>query len=336
MSTGTMDTAQLGGMTTGTERAGLRASAAPRSPARQRVADYVTLTKPRIISLLLVTTLVPMVVAAGGWPGAWLMLATMVGGYLMAGAANALNMVIDRDIDAVMTRTRVRPVPSGRMSAAHATGYALTLAATSIALFLWAANALAATLALAGLLYYVLIYTSWLKRRTPQNIVVGGAAGAFPPLVGWAAVTGDLSLVALALFAVVFLWTPPHFWALALVKCRDYGNAGVPMAPVVWGDARTIRQMLAYTIALVPLTLLIALDPRVGMVYLVGAAVLGGWFLRGVMRVRRAADRMVPAWALYKMSLLYLALLFTLLAADTLVRPAAEAPAPLIAAEVQR
>jgi heme o synthase len=336
MSIATVQAAQDRIMTTATERAGLRASASPRSPARQRIADYVTLTKPRIISLLLVTTLVPMVVASGGWPGTWLVLATMTGGYLMAGAANALNMVIDRDIDAVMTRTRVRPVPSGRMSAAHATAYALTLAATSIALFLWAANALAATLALAGLLYYVLIYTSWLKRRTPQNIVVGGAAGAFPPLVGWAAVTGDLSLVALALFAVVFLWTPPHFWALALVKCRDYGSAGVPMAPVVWGDARTIRQMLAYTAALVPLTLLIALDPRVGMVYLVGAAILGGWFLRGVIRVRRAADRDVPAWALYKASLLYLALLFTVLAADTLVRPGGEGPAPLIAAEVDR
>jgi protoheme IX farnesyltransferase len=307
-------------MTTGTERAGLAAAVGVRRAFwSQRIRDYITLTKPRIISLLLVTTLAPMVLAAGGWPGWGVVGWTMLGGYLMAGGANAINMYIDRDIDGEMGRTRYRPIPSGRMSPRHGLAFGIGLATVAFILFASAINALAAGLALAGLLYYVFIYTRWLKRTSPQNIVIGGAAGAFPPLVGWAAATGGLSLTAMYLFLIVFFWTPPHFWALALVKQRDYGRVGVPMAPNVWGERQTLRQMLLYTGMLLPMTLVPAMLGELGLVYALSALLLGSWFLVGVVRVVRSTDFTAPAWALYRTSLLYLALLFAAVLVDGLV-----------------
>ncbi len=315
------------GRTTGTERAGLEASQGGRGFWSQRLRDYVTLTKPRIISLLLVTTLAPMVLAAGGWPAGNLVLWTMIGGYLMAGGANTINMFIDRDIDSLMGRTRLRPIPSGRMSPAHALTFGISLAVASFALFAFQVNLLSAVLALAGLLYYVFIYTQWLKRTSPQNIVIGGAAGAFPPLVGWAAATGGLSLTAFYLFLIVFFWTPPHFWALALVKQKDYGKVGVPMAPNVWGEKQTLRQMLLYTGMLLPLTVIPAALGELGWIYGVSAALLGIWLLVGVVRVARAANFTAPAWALYRNSLLYLFLLFGAVMVDGFVPSRASADA---------
>ena len=310
-----------GEMTTGTQRAGLAAARVGTSGVRQRLRDYVTLTKPRIISLLLVTTFVPMVIAVRGWPALDTVLWTMLGGYLMAGGANAINMFLDRDIDAHMPRTSLRPIPSGRMSPAHVLAFGIALGVVAFAIFTLWVNLLSAILALCGLLYYVFIYTRWLKRTSPQNIVIGGAAGAFPPLVGWAAATGEISLTATYLFLIVFFWTPPHFWALALVKRKDYGKAGIPMAPNVWGERETIRQMLIYTLILVPLTLGPVTYGGLGLVYGVLALALGGWFLLGVLRVARATDIVRPAWSLYRNSLLYLALLFVAMAVDGFVNP---------------
>jgi heme o synthase len=319
-------------MTTGTQRAGLRAAAAPPTPGsmRQRLRDYVTLTKPRIISLLLVTTLAPMVIATRGWPSGWTILWTMIGGYLMAGGANAINMFLDRDIDRGMARTSLRPIPSGRMSPGHVLGFGVLLGVASFALFAWQVNLLSAVLALAGLLYYVFIYTRWLKRTSPQNIVIGGAAGAFPPLVGWAAATGEVSLTAVYLFLIVFFWTPPHFWALALVKQKDYGRVGVPMAPNVWGERETMRQMLIYTLILIPTTVLPVGFGELGMVYGVCAAALGGWLLWGVLRLRSAVTLTQPAWSLYRNSLLYLALLFMAMLVDGFVPSHRVGPEPLL------
>ncbi|MHB1223074.1 MAG: heme o synthase [Gemmatimonadaceae bacterium] len=276
--------------------------------------DLVALTKPRIISLLLVTTIAPMYVA--GRPSWLLLLIVTVGGYLMAGGANAVNMYIDRDIDDRMARTRLRPIPSGRMEppAVLAFGVALATAATFIlAMFV---NVLTAVFALAGFYFYVFIYTRWLKRTTPQNIVIGGAAGAFPPLVGWAAVTGGVDLTAIFLFLIIFYWTPPHFWALALLKQHDYGRVGVPMAPLVWGERETMRQMLWYTVILIPLTALPVAFGAFGLIYLVSALALGGLLLWGVLRVMAAEQWTARAWWVYKYSLLYLALLFLAMVVD--------------------
>ena len=273
------------------------------------------LTKPRIISLLLVTTIAPMYVA--GRPSWSLVLAVFVAGYLMAGGANAVNMYIDRDIDDRMARTRLRPIPSGRMQPREVLAFGVLLSTAATWIFAQTANVLTAALALAGFYFYVFIYTRWLKRSTPQNIVIGGAAGAFPPLVGWAAVTNRVDLLAVYLFLIVFYWTPPHFWALALLKQNDYGRAGVPMAPLVWGERETKRQMLWYTIMLVPLTLLPYAFGGLGVVYLVCAAALGAQFLLEVVRVVRATtDWSRHAWRLYKFSLLYLALLFAAMVVD--------------------
>jgi protoheme IX farnesyltransferase len=288
------------------------------APHRQSLArDLVSLTKPRIISLLLVTTIAPMFVA--GRPGWRLVLAVFVGGYLMAGGANAVNMYIDRDIDDRMSRTRLRPIPSGRMRPEAVLAFGILCATTATFLLAHVANVLTAALALGGFYTYVFVYTRWLKRSTPQNIVIGGAAGAFPPLVGWAAVTGQLDLMAVYLFLIVFYWTPPHFWALALNKQVDYGRAGVPMAPLMWGERETMRNMLWYTLILLPLTLLPVAFGALGVPYLVTAALLGGWLLVGVVRVMRAADFVKPAWAVYKYSLLYLALLFAAMVVDRAV-----------------
>ncbi|HEX2601812.1 MAG TPA: heme o synthase [Gemmatimonadaceae bacterium] len=276
--------------------------------------DLVMLTKPRIISLLLVTTVAPMFVA--GNPGWLLVVIVLVGGYLMAGGANAVNMYLDRDIDTQMSRTRLRPIPSGRMGPRAVLAFGVALATAATFLLARFTNVLTALLALAGFYFYVFIYTRWLKRTTPQNIVIGGAAGAFPPLVGWAAMTGTIDLTAVYLFLIVFYWTPPHFWALALLKQRDYGRAGVPMAPLVWGERETMRQMLWYNVILIALTLLPVTFGAFGVIYFVSALVLGGILLGGVIRVARAEEWTKPAWWVYKYSLLYLALLFLAMVID--------------------
>jgi len=288
--------------------------AATKAESRSFARDLVALTKPRIISLLLVTTIAPMYVA--GDPSWQLVLAVFVGGYLMAGGANAVNMYMDRDIDDRMSRTRLRPIPSGRMRAEAVLAFGVLCATTATFLLAHVANVLTAALALAGFYTYVFVYTRWLKRSSPQNIVIGGAAGAFPPLVGWAAVTGRVDLLAGYLFFIIFYWTPPHFWALALLKQRDYGRAGVPMAPLIWGERETMRNMLWYTLILVPLTLLPVAFGALGVLYLVCAALLGGALLAGVIRVMRATDFQKPAWSVYKFSLLYLALLFAAMVVD--------------------
>ena len=276
--------------------------------------DLVMLTKPRIISLLLVTTVAPMFVA--GNPGWLLVVVVLVGGYLMAGGANAVNMYLDRDIDTQMSRTKLRPIPSGRMGPRSVLAFGVALATAATFLLARFTNVLAALLALAGFYFYVFVYTRWLKRTTQQNIVIGGAAGAFPPLVGWAAMTGTIDLTAVYLFLIIFYWTPPHFWALALLKQRDYGRAGVPMAPLVWGERQTMRQMVWYNVILIALTLLPATFGAFGIIYLVSALVLGGILLAGVIRVAMTTEWTKPAWQVYKFSLLYLALLFLAMVID--------------------
>jgi protoheme IX farnesyltransferase len=285
---------------------------------RQIVADYVALTKPRIIVLLEITALFAMVMAAHGWPGTGLVLATMAGGALAAGGANTINMWFDRDIDQEMARTCSRPIPSGRIEATHALLFGVALEVASFAILTTFANLLAATLALSALLFYVLVYTMWLKRTSMQNIVIGGAAGAMPPLVGWAAVEGRLSVSALFLFAIIFYWTPPHFWALALLIRRDYERAGVPMLPVVKGDRQTRRQIGLYTVVMVAVTMLPVFTRSLGWVYFAGAAVLDGIFLAYALRTWRDASAR-SASRLFHYSLLYLALLFAVAALDSVV-----------------
>ena len=281
---------------------------------RSLAADLVMLTKPRIISLLLVTTAAPMYIA--GSPTWFTLLIVMVGGYLMAGGANAVNMYIDQDIDDRMARTRLRPIPGGRMTPRAVLAFGLALAVGATWLLARYVNVLTSALALGGFYFYVFVYTRWLKRTTPQNIVIGGAAGAFPPLVGWAATTGTVDLTAIYLFLIVFYWTPPHFWALALLKQVDYGRAGVPMAPVVWGERETMDQMFWYTILLIALTVIPVAYGAFGIIYLVSALALGGALLWGVIRMRRAKPWTGAAWWVYKYSLLYLALLFVAMVID--------------------
>ena len=277
--------------------------------------DYVRLTKPRIISLLLVTTAGAMFVAAGGVPEGWLLFWTMVGGYLAAGGANAINHYIDRDIDGRMSRTTERPVVSGRVAPARALGFGIALGALSALVLGTFANWLAAGLALLGLALYVGVYTLWLKRTSVHNIVIGGSAGAVPPLVGWAAVTGNLSLSAWLLFAIVFYWTPPHFWALALMLERDYAAAGIPMLPVVRGEAETKRQILLWTFVMVAVSILPVASGAAGVAYLVCALALGAVFL--VLAGLLARDHGIRwARATFHFSLLYLALIFVALVVD--------------------
>jgi protoheme IX farnesyltransferase len=277
------------------------------------VSDYVDMTKPKVQSLLLFTTITTMYVA--GTPSIGLVLLTCLGGALASGGAGAINHYLDRDIDARMTRTANRPVPSGRVSPRAALIYGITLGVCSFALLATTVNVLAASLALSGLLGYVLVYTLWLKRRTPQNIVIGGAAGAVPPLVAWAAVTGHLSGAAIYLFAIVFYWTPPHFWALSLLMKDEYASAGVPMLPVVRGEAETRWQILLYTILLVLVTLLPFAFGVFDGLYLVAALLLGSAFTAMALRLRRDASRRT-ALKLYLFSLAYLALLFAAMVAD--------------------
>jgi protoheme IX farnesyltransferase len=281
--------------------------------------DYVTLTKPRIMSLLLVTGFCGMIAGARGWPGTGRASAAMLGLALACGGASALNHVLDRDIDPLMgDRTRRRPVASGRLAPSRALEFGLALSAFSFVLLASAVNVLTAVLALAGNAFYVVVYTRWLKRSTPQNIVIGGAAGAVPPLVGWAAATGHVGLAALLLFAIVFVWTPPHFWALALLLKDGYRRAGVPMLPVVRGERETARQIAVYSLALVAVTLLPWGFGGAGPVYVVGALALGATFVWLAERLRRDTSPRRAA-LLFHYSLLYLALLFAALALDAVV-----------------
>ncbi len=303
----------------------------PISRAPTLLADLVTLTKPRIISLLLVTTVAPMFITPAGLPSLSLVLWVVLGGYLMAGGANAINMWFDRDIDDKMSRTRLRPIPAGRISATLGLAFGIGLGLLAFAVFWYRVNPLSAWLALGGLLFYVFIYTIWLKRSSPQNIVIGGAAGAFPPLVGWAAMTGRLDLAAIYLFAIIFYWTPPHFWALALIKRAEYAKAGVPMMPVVRGEQRTKFEMLAYTLILLPLTLMPAFFGALGAFYGIAAALLGARLLWYCIRLLREQSVTPLAWRMYRYSLLYLALLFVAMGIDrALPFGHRTAPAPVL------
>jgi heme o synthase len=280
---------------------------------RQVVADYVELTKPKVQSLLLLTTVCTMEIA--GDPSVGLIALTVVGGYLSAGGAGAVNHYFDRDIDGMMPRTANRPVPSGRVAPRAALIYGIVLALASFVLLTSTVNLLAASLAFSGFLGYVFVYTIWLKRRTPQNIVVGGAAGAIPPLVGWAAVTGELAGMPIYLFAIVFFWTPPHFWALSLLMKDEYARVGVPMLPVVRGEKETRKQILLYSILLYAVTQLPFCAGGLGTIYLVSSFVLGGLFIAGAVVLYRRADRR-SALRLYLFSLAYLALLFGAMVLD--------------------
>ncbi len=292
-----------------------RGEPAPRASVR----DYVTLTKPRIMSLLLITALGAMFVGAHGAPSVWLVVVTMSGLALACGGASALNHVLDRDIDKLMgKRTRARPLAAERMPPSRALEFGLTLSAFSFVLLASLVNVLTAALALVGNLFYVLVYTRWLKRTTPQNIVIGGAAGAVPPLVGWAAATGNLALPALWLFLIVFFWTPPHFWALALLIRRDYEAARIPMLPVVRGEPETTRQILRYAAVLVAVSVVPVLWGPLGLAYLGAALVLGAAFLWLAVILRRETTPR-HASALFHYSLLYLALLFAAMAVDPLL-----------------
>jgi protoheme IX farnesyltransferase len=279
------------------------------------VRDLVTLTKPRIISLLLVTTVCAMFAAERGVPGGWLILWTMVGGYLSAGGANTINQFVDRDIDAVMGRTDRRPIVAGRISPPAALAFGVVLVVASVLVLGFLTTWLAAGLSFLGVLLYVGLYTLWLKRTTIHNIVIGGAAGAVPPLVGWAAVTGDLTFGAVLLFAIVFVWTPPHFWALALMLRKDYSEAGVPMLPVVYGEDATRLQVLLWSLVMFGTTLL-PYAAGAGITYLLGALVLGLPFLWMAWKLWRRDDARPWASITFHYSLAYLALLFVVIAVD--------------------
>ena len=300
---------------------GSRAPVAARRPGRSVAAAYLALTKPRIIELLLVTTVPTMVVAARGLPDGWLVLATLVGGSLAAGGANAINMVVDRDIDRVMARTRGRPLVTGEITPTAALVFAVVLEVVAFVVLALAVNLLSAVLALSAMLFYVFVYTMWLKRTSSQNIVIGGAAGAVPTLVGWAAVTGHLALAPLVLFAIIFVWTPPHFWSLALRYRDDYAAAEVPMLPVVASFERTTRQIVIYTAVLWAATLLFGAVAGMGALDWVAAIVLGAVFLGYALRLQRDGS---PArtMRLFGWSITYVTLLFGAMAADTLLRAA--------------
>jgi protoheme IX farnesyltransferase len=308
---------------------GLRPSVIGTASSRTRIArdfratllSYWRLTKPRIIGLLVITTIPAMMLAGGGTPSAWLVLVTVVGGSIVAGGANAMNMYLDRDIDELMLRTRGRPVPAGQVEPLQAAVFGLVLAAAGFLLLHTFANLLAASLTIAAFAFYVVVYTLVLKRSTPMNIVIGGAAGAAPPLVGWAAVTGEIGVPALLMFLIITAWTPPHFWALSLNYASDYKRAGVPMLPVVSGKDETKRQIFYYSIILVATTVALAIWSDAGAVYLGAATLLGALFLYYAYRLVREFS-MRNSLALFRYSLVYLALLFGAIAVDVLVRTA--------------
>ena len=289
-----------------------------RPSLRDTVTAYYRLTKPRIVLLLLITTVPAMLLAAEGLPSPWLILATLVGGAIAAGSANAINMYLDRDIDAIMRRTRQRPLPAHAIAPASALRFGFVLGAIAFYFLAVTVNVLAAVLALSAIAFYVFVYTMWLKRTTSQNIVIGGAAGAFPALVGWAAVTGTLAWPAVVLFAIVFVWTPPHFWALAMRFSGDYAAAGVPMLPVVRGESETRRQILLYSLVLFATTLLLVPVGDMGPVYTGAAVLLGGSFVYRSLLVWRSGDE-ARTRRLFSFSILYLAGLFGAVGADALL-----------------
>lgn len=283
------------------------------------IGGYVALTKPRIIELLLITTIPTMVVAEDGWPSLGLMLITLIGGSLAAGGANAINMYIDRDIDALMERTKTRPLVTGLISPRNALVFAISLEILAFGV-LWAgANLLSGVLALSATLFYVFVYSLWLKRTSKQNIVIGGAAGAVPVLVGWAAVTNSLGWTPWLLFLLIFLWTPPHFWALAIKHSDDYKAAGVPMLPVVASHEKVIASMVRYTIALTACSLAVIPVADMGWVYGVSAGVLGGAFLWGTIALGRSSSP-AASMRLFSFSISYITVLFVALTIDVFVR----------------
>ena len=296
--------------------------------SESELRDWFVLLKPRVLTLVVFTGLIGMLVAPGHLHPVLAFIA-LLAITVAAGAAGAINMWFDRDIDAVMHRTRNRPIPAGRISPEAALGYGVLLAGASVAVMFLATNAAAAAVLALSIGFYVFVYTMWLKRRTPQNIVIGGAAGAFPPVIGWAAVTGSIDVVPLLLFAIIFFWTPPHFWSLALYANADYRRAGVPMLPVVAGARETRRQIVLYTLVLLPVSLTPCLIGFSGLIYAASAVALGGYFLASVLRVARdeqdpdgvslTNDR--PARAAFKYSILYLFLLFGAFAVDRLAGP---------------
>jgi protoheme IX farnesyltransferase len=293
-------------------------NAAPGPGLRDRITAYVQLTKPRIIVLLLITTVPAMMLAKGGVPSGWLIAATLIGGTLAAGAANSINMYLDRDIDQVMKRTQSRPLPAHQIRPEQALAFGFWLGAISFLFLASTVNMLAAVLSLSAIAFYVFMYTMWLKRSTTQNIVIGGAAGAAPALVGWAAVTGSLALPAWVLFAIIFVWTPPHFWALSIRVSSDYAAAGVPMLPVVKGEDETRRQILLYSLGLFLTTLVLIPVASMGPIYIAVAVVFGGLFIHRALILWRdpSQDR---AWKVFTFSIWYLAALFAAVAADALV-----------------
>ena len=304
----------------------IEAPALPGRRARwswQTVGAYVALTKPRIIELLLVTTLPTMVVAQRGLPPVWLMAATLVGGALAAGGANAINMYVDRDIDRLMKRTKNRPLVTGAVTPAAALVFALALEVAAFVELWLAVNLLSAVLAISATLFYVFVYTLWLKRRSSQNIVIGGAAGAVPVLVGWAAVTNSLAWAPVVMFAIIFIWTPPHFWSLAVRYKEDYAAADVPMLPVVASMKRTTTEIVYYTVALVAVSFLLGPVAHLGWVYMITAAVLGAGFLYFVTRLWGLAQNGEvggrDAMRVFGFSITYLTVLFVAMAADILI-----------------
>ncbi len=295
----------------------LSSAAARTRDAGETALAYFRLTKPRIVLLLLITTVPAMILAEKGLPSPWLVLATVAGGAIAAGGANALNCYFDRDIDGLMRRTRGRPLPAGQIEPENAAVFGIVLGGVGFLVLEAFANLLAAFLTLAAFAFYVVVYTLLLKRSTPLNIVIGGAAGAMPPVVGWAAVTGHVAAPALVLFGIIAFWTPPHFWALSLNYSSDYERAGVPMLPVVMGPQETRRQILLHTLALVALSLLLPATGAAGLVYLGAALALGGLFIVYALRLWRESSARASA-ALFRYSIIYLALLFVAMAVDGL------------------
>jgi protoheme IX farnesyltransferase len=290
----------------------------PKFDYRQRAKDFFVLSKPLIVALLLVTTYSGLVAGTRAWPSASLTFWTLLGGMLAAAGSSALNQYIDRELDKNMQRTAKRPLADERLTAAEGLSYGLALCLVSYYVMAGFVNLLAALLSLTGIFYYVFFYSVWLKKATVQNILIGGGAGAIPPMVGWAAATGHLGLAAWILFAIVFMWTPPHFWALAIVRMKDYANAGVPMMPVVHGEEKTRRHILIYTIELIAVTLLLPLFHLAGTIYLISALVLGGFLLYAAWRVFTVGGNKV-AWTMYRWSSMYLAFIFLAIMIDAVV-----------------
>ncbi len=298
-------------------------------PRARRVAlAYLELTKPRISMLVVITAVPALLLAAQGMPPLPVFWGALAGILMASGSAACFNMYLDRDIDGLMERTRRRPLPSGRLAPSSAVGLGAVLAGLAWVTLVTFTNLLAGLIAMASIFYYAVIYTVWLKRRTPQNIVIGGAAGASAPLIAWAAVAGHVSVPAVLLAGIVFLWTPPHFWALALYRCDDYARAGIPMLPVTHGEAETRRQILLYTLVLVPATLGLVPLGVAGWVYGIPAALLGGVFLGGAWRLQRAPSA-ARAMRLFGFSIFYLFALYALLTVDAIFRHSSGAGAPL-------